>query len=65
VDRIPLTDPRVAHLAAERQQMAHEGLYLPTWDELTPTEQEGSLLEARNYLQAAIRAGLVPATPES
>ncbi|MFI1520621.1 hypothetical protein [Kitasatospora cineracea] len=59
-DRILLTDPRVARLAVERQQMAHEGTCLPTWDELSAAEQEGSLLDARNYLAAAIRAGLAP-----
>jgi hypothetical protein len=59
--RIPLADPRVTLLAAARQQLAHNSLHLPTWDELTPTERSDSLPDARSYLMAAIRAGLVPA----
>jgi hypothetical protein len=34
---------------------------LPTWEELTDEEREGSLPDARNYLESAINAGLVPA----
>ena len=56
---IPLDDPRVVALAQARQQLAHEGMLHPTWGGLTPDEQEGSLPDARNYLEAAIRAGLV------
>jgi hypothetical protein len=58
-DKIPLTDPRVLALAKARQQLAHEGMLLPTWDELTPDEQEQSLPDARNYLESAVRAGLL------
>lgn len=62
--KIPLADPRVLALARARQQLAHEGMLLPTWGELTPAEQEQSLPSARSYLEAAVRAGLVgPATP--
>lgn len=56
-----LDDPRVRALAEMRQQISHEGVFNPTWDELTPAEQEGALLPARSYLHAAIRAGLIPA----
>ncbi len=65
-DRPDLDDPRVRALAKARQQISHEGVHNPTWDELTPAEQEGALPDARNYLHAAIRAGLIPSdTPPS
>lgn len=54
-----LDDPRVLALAQARQQISHEGVLNPTWDELTPAEQEGALPYARSYLYAAIRAGLI------
>lgn len=57
---IEMQDPRVVTLARWRQQISHEGVYNPTWEELTDEEREGSLPDARNYLKAAIRAGLVP-----
>jgi hypothetical protein len=60
-DRPALEDPRVLALAAARQQISHEGVHNPTWNELTTREQEGGLLDAWNYLHAAIRAGLAPA----
>lgn len=60
-DRPTLDDRRVLALAKARQQISHEGVLSPTWDELTAEEQEGALPDARNYLHAAIRAGLVPA----
>lgn len=57
--RIPLTDPRVTQLACARQQLAHNSLFLPTWGELTDTEREDSLPDARSYLQAAVLADLI------
>ncbi|MGW2843974.1 hypothetical protein [Streptomyces sp. NPDC001274] len=57
---IEMNDPRVLALAKWRQQLSHEGVYNPTWEELTDQEREDSLPEARNYLKAAIRAGLIP-----
>lgn len=60
LDRPDLDDPRVIALAKARQQISHEGVLNPTWDELTPDEQEGALPYARSYLYAAIRAGLIP-----
>lgn len=62
-DRPPLDDPRVLALARGRAQVAHEGAFLPTWDEVPADDQELALLDARNYLHATIKAGLVPATP--
>ncbi|GAA3845049.1 hypothetical protein GCM10022226_80230 [Sphaerisporangium flaviroseum] len=59
--QIPLDDPRVLALAKARQQFAHDCTYLPTWEELTDKERGGSLPDARNYLESAINAGLVPA----
>ncbi|WP_199819144.1 hypothetical protein [Streptomyces sp. FxanaA7] len=58
---IEMNDPRVLALAKWRQQISHEGVYNPTWEELTDEEREGALPDARNYLKAAIRAGLIPA----
>jgi hypothetical protein len=60
-DRPDLDDPRALALAKARQQISHEGMFNPTWDELTAHEQEMSRLDALNYLHAAIRAGLIPA----
>ncbi|MEU4409176.1 hypothetical protein AB0F88_32095 [Streptosporangium sp. NPDC023963] len=59
--KIPLDDPRVLALAKARQQFAHDCAHLPTWEELTDQEREDSLPGARNYLESAINAGLVPA----
>jgi hypothetical protein len=61
--QIPLDDPCVLALAKARQQLAHDYTFLPTWDELTDEERQGSLPEARNYLESAINAGLVLAAP--
>lgn len=61
--KIPLDDPRVLVLAQARQQLAADCAYRPTWDQLTDDEREGSLPDARNYLESAIRAGLIPAQP--
>lgn len=57
---IEMDDPRVLALARWRQQLSHEGVFNPTWKALTDEEREQSLPEARNYLKAAIRAGLIP-----
>ncbi|MFC3986631.1 hypothetical protein [Streptosporangium jomthongense] len=59
--KIPLDDPRVVALAKARQQFAHECSFLPTWEELTDEDRENALPVARNYLESAIRAGLLPA----
>ncbi|MEO3795951.1 hypothetical protein ABGB14_37620 [Nonomuraea sp. B10E15] len=58
---IPLDDPSVLAPAKARQQLAHDCAFLPTWDEPTDKEREGSLPDARNYLEPAVNAGLVPA----
>lgn len=50
---------RSLRLAEARQQLAHEGAFLPTWQELTDAERIDSELEARNWLRAADRAGLL------
>jgi hypothetical protein len=64
-DRPEVDDPRVLALAQARQQMAHENQFnagfCPPWDGLTGQEQRLSLLDARNYLRAALKAGLLAA----
>lgn len=60
--RPEVDDPRVLALALARQQLAHNntfGLPCPAWDGLTRREQDLSLAEARNWLHAALDAGLV------
>jgi hypothetical protein len=54
-------------MAIARQEIAHEGTgYVPPWEELTDREREVSVMDARNYLLAAERAGLLPMTsPDS
>lgn len=63
-DRPEVDDPRVLALAKARQQMANESQfnagYCPPWDGLSEQEQRLSLLDARNNLRAALKAGLVP-----
>ncbi|WP_329431146.1 hypothetical protein OG339_47260 (plasmid) [Streptosporangium sp. NBC_01495] len=59
--KIPLDDPRVWTLAKARQQLAHDCTYLDTWEELTDEDRKDALPAARNYLESAINAGLVPA----
>lgn len=59
--RPEVDDPRVLALAQARQQLAHNnafGLPCPAWDGLTRQEQDLSLAEARNWLRAALDAGL-------
>lgn len=61
-DRPALDDPRVLALAKARQQISHEGMLNPTYGELPADEQEGCRWAALHYLNAAIRAGLIPPT---
>jgi hypothetical protein len=64
-DRPEVDDPRVLALAKARQQLAYENPFnavCPPWDGLSEQEQHLSLLDARSYLHAALRAGLVPAS---
>ncbi|MFI1225989.1 MULTISPECIES: hypothetical protein [unclassified Streptomyces] len=58
--QIPLDDPRVLALAKARQQFAHDCTHLPTWEELTDEDRVAALPDARNYLESAINAGLIP-----
>lgn len=39
-------------LAAARQQLSHEGVYNPRWDELTPEDHERAAIIAAGYLRA-------------
>lgn len=64
--RPEVDDPRVLALAKARQQIAYSSpinFVCPPWDGLTEQEQQTSLLDARNYLHAAIAAGLVAVPP--
>lgn len=46
-------------MARGRQWLAHHGnAYLPTWDDLTPVEQEQAVQEARYWIQAAVNTGV-------
>ncbi|MCW7941636.1 hypothetical protein AAW14_06210 [Streptomyces hygroscopicus] len=59
--RPEVDDPRVLALAKARQQLAYENPFnavCPPWEGLTEKEQHLSLLDARSYLHAAIKAGL-------
>jgi hypothetical protein len=61
-DRPETDDPRVLALAKARQQIAYESplnAVCPPWDGLSEQEQKTSLLEARNWMYAAMLAGLV------
>jgi len=55
---------RSVRLARERQGLAQRGCLLPGWDELTEAEREMTSLEARNWLRAAVLAGLAEPEPE-
>ena len=50
---------RSVSLAQARQQIAERTGYIPPWDELAEGDQELAILEARNWLRAAILCGLV------
>jgi hypothetical protein len=50
-------------LAAARQQLAHEGVFLPAWSELTAAEQSTAAIAAAGELRALAR--IAPANPGS
>lgn len=50
-------------LAAARQQLSHEGVHNPTWDELTPDEQAPGIITAAAYLRSLGR--IAPANDRS
>lgn len=54
---------RARRLARARQQLAERGCLLPGWDALSGYEQDMAILEARNWLRAAITAGLAAPCP--
>jgi hypothetical protein len=45
-------------LAAERQQIAHEANFSPTWDDLTDDEREMLAVDALHWLRAGRRIGV-------
>jgi hypothetical protein len=50
-------------IARERQEMAREGTGARGWDELDGAGQEDAALEGRNWLRAAVRAGIALPCP--
>lgn len=59
----PARGEAAASMARARQWLAHHGgersgMPVPTWDSLTPGEQELAELEARHWIQAAVNAGV-------
>lgn len=46
-------------LAQSRQRIAERTGYIPSWDELGEDDQETAVLEARNWLRAAVECGLI------
>jgi hypothetical protein len=50
---------RSLRLAEARQGVAHDGTFDPAWAQLTDYDREMTALEARNWLRAAVRAGLI------
>jgi hypothetical protein len=48
-----------ALLAQARQRIAERTGYIPGWDELGTEDQETAILEARNWLRAAVECGLI------
>ena len=57
VNGVPVTAPA---LAEARQQIAHEGVFNPRWDELTAQEQRDSSLAAASYLLSLRRIAPPP-----
>lgn len=55
------TDPRALQLAQHRQRIAHDGLdEVTSWYALSKADRDLMLAEAREWLRAAVEAGLVP-----
>lgn len=46
-------------LAQARQRIAERTGYIPGWGELGEEDQETAVLEARNWLRAAVECGLI------
>ena len=50
---------RSLRLAEARQEIAEQTGYIPAWAELNERDRERAVLEARNWLRAAVSAGLI------
>ena len=50
---------RSLRLAEARQVIAEQTGYIPAWAELNERDRERAVLEARNWLRAAVSAGLI------
>lgn len=55
------TDPRALQLAQHRQRIAHDGLdEVTSWYALSKQDRDLMLAEAREWLRAAVEAGIAP-----
>jgi hypothetical protein len=50
---------RSVRLAEARQEIAERTGYIPAWGELAEGDRELAIMEARNWLRAAILCGLI------
>ncbi|MBW8740735.1 MAG: hypothetical protein JF621_27705 [Streptomyces turgidiscabies] len=54
-------DPRALQLAQHRQRIAHDGLdEVTSWYALSKADRDLMLAEARDWLRAAVEAGIAP-----
>ncbi|MET9324433.1 hypothetical protein ABZX75_30380 [Streptomyces sp. NPDC003038] len=63
MEDIELDDPRVLTLAKAHQQVVHESVWhigsAPSWEALNEAQKKAAVMEAREWLRAADRAGLL------
>lgn len=58
---VETTDPRALQLAQHRQRIAHDGLdEVTSWYALSKADRDLMLAEARDWLRAAVEAGIAP-----
>lgn len=57
-----MTDPRIRRLAEAVHELARQkATKLPTWPDLSLSEREKAVAEARLWLRAVVEAGIAPA----
>ena len=54
---------RSLRLAEARQEIAERTGYIPPWEDLADGDREMAVLEARNWLRAAVRCGIADPCP--
>ncbi|MGW0366729.1 hypothetical protein [Streptomyces sp. NPDC002990] len=63
MEDIELGDPRVLTLAKAHQQVLHESVWhigaARSWEALTEAQKKQAVMDAREWLRAADRAGLL------